>query len=114
MSVQPVSILPAQPVPASTTAIYTSPGGVLTRIDALGVCNVAAVAVQVTICLVPAGADAGPANATTFNQTILPGQSWNSPNEIGKVLGPGDAIAAVATAGAALTISAGGLQVTTS
>ncbi|MBB2200705.1 hypothetical protein [Gluconacetobacter tumulisoli] len=114
MSVQPVSIIPAQPVPAATTAVYTSPGGVVTRIDALGVCNVVAVPVQVTIYLVPSGGSAGPANVTSFNQTILPGQSWNSPNEVGKVLAPGDAIAVVATAAAALTISAGGLQVTTS
>lgn len=111
MSVQPIALIPAQYVPASTTPIYTSPAGVYSRIDSLSICNTGAVAVQASIYLVPSGAGAGPANATTFNQTVLPGQTWNSPNEIGKVLGPGDAIAVLAGAANALTITAGGLQV---
>jgi hypothetical protein len=112
MSVQPFSLIPAQVVPGATTSLYVSPVGVISRIDSLSVCNVGAAPVQVTLYLVPAGAVAGPANATTFGQTILPGQTWNSPNEIGKVLAPGDGIAALAGAAGALTIAAGGLQVT--
>ncbi|GBQ20490.1 hypothetical protein ACLRDC_10745 [Gluconacetobacter sacchari] len=114
MSVQPVALIPAQAVPAATAALYTAPAGVVARIDSLGVCNVGTVPVAVTLYLVPSGGVAGPANATTFGQTILPGQTWNSPNEIGRVLQPGDAVAAQAGAAGALTISAGGLLVTLS
>ncbi|GAA4502284.1 hypothetical protein HLH36_16365 [Gluconacetobacter aggeris] len=114
MSVQPVALIPAQAVPSAAAALYTAPGGVIARIDSLGVCNVGAVPVSVTLYLVPAGKVAGPGTATTFGQTILPGQTWNSPNEIGRVLQPGDAIAAQASAAGALTISAGGLLVTVS
>ncbi|CAP57626.1 hypothetical protein GDI3683 [Gluconacetobacter diazotrophicus PA1 5] len=114
MSVQPLSLIPAQAVPSATAVLYTSPVGVISRIDSLSVCNVGAVPAQVTINLVPSGAAAGSGNVTTSGQTILPGQTWNSPNEIGKVLGAGDAIAVLSSVANALTIAAGGLQVTAS
>ncbi|MBB2205627.1 hypothetical protein [Gluconacetobacter takamatsuzukensis] len=114
MSVQPAALIPAQAVPGAVAALYTAPAGVIARIDSLGVCNVGTVPASVTLYLVPSGAAAGPATATTFSQAVLPGQTWNSPNEIGRVLQPGDAIVALASASGALTISAGGLLVTVS
>ncbi|ACI52195.1 conserved hypothetical protein [Gluconacetobacter diazotrophicus PA1 5] len=114
MSVQPVSLIAAQAVPASAASLYISPTGVISRIDSLSVCNIGTAPAQVTIYLVPSGSTAGATNTTTLSQTILGGQTWNSPNEIGKVLSPGDAIAVMASASNALTVVAAGLQVTTS
>lgn len=112
MPVQLSSIVPAQSVPSTGTTLFTTPAGAYARIDSLSVCNVGASAAQVTIYLIPSGGSASGGNTTTLNQTILPGQTWNSPNEVGKILAPGDGLAAVATLASTLTISAGGLVMT--
>jgi hypothetical protein len=112
MAVQLASLIPTQYVPNTAQALYTSPQGITTRIDSLAICNATGPAAQVTIYLVSSGGSPGPANITTGTQTVLPGQTWNSANEIGKVLRPGDAIAVMASGSNVLTINAAGLQAT--
>jgi hypothetical protein len=67
----------------------------------------------VTIYLVPVAASAAPSNTTTAAQTLYPGQTWNSPNEVGKVLLAGDALWAFSSVADAMTIMASGIQATT-
>ncbi len=112
MSIALAVLVPAQQLPISATLFYTSPAGVTTRIDSLSVINTTGASVQVTIYLAPAGQAAGASNETTSAQSVLPGQTWNSPNEIGKVLAPGDALYAFASEASALTIAAAGIQST--
>ena len=83
-----------------------------TRIDSLAVSNPSANTAQVTIYLVPAAGAVGASTTSTSAQAVLPGQTWNSPNEIGKVLAPGDSLYAFASAASALTIIASGIQAT--
>jgi len=96
-------------IPNANTTMYTSGTNTTTRIDALTVTNVDSVARTVTIHLVANGGSASTGNTTTQTQSIQPGQTWVSPNEIGKVLNTGDFISAVASASNALVMSAGGM-----
>jgi hypothetical protein len=104
-------IIAAQYAPNAQTTMFTQGGstGTSTRIDALTVTNVDSVARTISINLVLSGGSASAANKTTSAQTIQPGQCWVSPNEVGKVLAPGDFISVVASAASALVISAGGI-----
>lgn len=100
-------LIPSTQIPATNTTFYVAPG--ITRIDSLSVVNTDAAAHTVTINLVALGGSAGTANITTDAVTIQPGQTWNSPNEVGKVLNKGDFISAVASAASVLNIMAGGV-----
>ena len=101
-------IVTAQYVPAVQTSLYTSPAGTWTRIDKLTVVNVSAGAQTVSINLVPSGGSASAANLSTQTRAIQPGETWNSPNEYGQVLNPGDALSVIASAGSDLVILAAG------
>lgn len=102
-------IVAAQFVPNSNTTMYTSPSSTLTRIDALSVTNVDTAVHTITIHLVASGGSAGSSNITTDAQPIQPGQTWVSPNEVGKVLQTGDFIVANASSANDLVMSAGGM-----
>jgi len=102
-------LVPAQFVPNANTTMYTSPASTTTRIDALTVTNIDSVSHTITIHLVASGGSASSGNTTTFTQQVLAGQTWVSPNEIGKVLAPGDFISAIASAASQLVMSAGGV-----
>ena len=103
-------LIAAQRAPNVAAALYTCPPSTVARIDSLSVTNTDAAAHTITINLVTSGGAASDANATTKAQAIQPGQTWNSPNEVGKVLNAGDFIWVVASAANVLTIAAGGLQ----
>jgi len=103
-----LALIPAQyaPTSASAMAVAASP----TRIDALTVTNTDTVPRTVSINLVPTGISPSAANATTIDQCVLPGQTWVSPNEAGKVLRTSDAISVVASVANKLVISCSGTQ----
>lgn len=92
--------------------LYPSPGGTVTRIDKLTVCNSSGSSVTVTFYLVPSGSSIGGSNTTTFQQAISAGSTWNSPNEYGLYLGPGDSLWGLCSAGSAAAVFAAGTQVT--
>lgn len=92
------------PVAPSAMAVGLTP----TRIDTLTVTNTDTVPRTVSINLVPNGISPSAANASTIDQAVLPGQTWVSPNEAGKVLGVGDAISVVASVANKLVIYASG------
>ena len=104
-------IITAQYAPASQSTMYVSPAGTTTRIDKLTVANIGISAQTIAINLVPSGGAAGPSNNTTPAQAIAPGATFNSPNEYGHYLNPGDSISVVASAASALVIAVGGTQV---
>ncbi len=103
------NIVPAAFVPNANTTMYTSATATSTRIDALSVTNVDTAVHTITIHIVASGGAAGSGNTTTNAQPIQPGQTWVSPNEVGKVLNTGDFIVANASAASALVMSAGGM-----
>lgn len=108
-----VEIVPAQYAPNSQTTVYTSPAGTTTRIDKLTVTNQDTLIHTISINIVPTGDAAGAENRTTNTQAILAGTTWNSPNEYGHYLNPGDFISVVADAASVLTIAIAGTQVVT-
>ena len=97
----------------SAAALYTSPLGTWTQINKLTCCNTDTASHTVTLYIVPSGGSSGATNVTTSAQAVSPGQTWNSPNEYGQVLNPGDAIWGFADTAAHVTILASGTQFTT-
>lgn len=112
MTAPVLSIIPTQQLPNSATKLYTSPLNTVTRIDSLSCINTDTSVHTVTIHIVASGGAAGAANLTTSAQALLPGQTWNSPNEYGKYLNPGDSIWAQADTASVVNIIAGGTQFT--
>jgi hypothetical protein len=106
-----LEIVPAQIAPSTQTTLYTSPAGITTRIDKLSVQNNDGSSHTISINLVPSGASVGASNRTTNGQVVLPAQTWNSPNEYGHYLNPGDAISVIASTAGQLVILVGGTQV---
>lgn len=97
----------AQRAPNTQTTLYTATQ--TTRIDAISVTNTDTATHTISINLVTLAGSASGANLTTDAQVIQPGATWNSPNEVGKVLNPGDFISVIASAASVLTIAGGGL-----
>ena len=104
-------IITAQFAPNSQTTLYTSPASTTTRIDKLSVTNTGGGVANISINLVPSGGSAASSNLTTQTQAIVAGATWNSPNEYGHYLNPGDLISVIASAANQLVIAAGGTQV---
>lgn len=109
MAFQLAALIEPQFAPAAQTALYTAPAGTLARIDSLSVVNTGTVAETISINIIPNAGSASAANLTTDTQAIQPKQTWNSPNEIGKVLLSGDAVSVIASTASVLAISCGGL-----
>jgi hypothetical protein len=101
-------IITAQYAPSAQTALYLSPTGTWTRIDKLSVTNSSGGAQTISINLIPNGGTATAANLTTNLRAVQPGETWNSPNEYGHVLNPGDSISVIASGASALVIAAAG------
>jgi hypothetical protein len=105
-----LEFVPAQAAPTAQATLYTSPVGTVTRIDKVSVANNGTAAATISINLVPSGQTAAGTNCTTPPQAVQPGQTWNSPNEYGHYLMPGDQFSVLASA-STLTIAAGGTQI---
>ena len=102
-----VQRLVTQVLDTSSGTYYVSPTGTWTQITKLLLVNTAGSSQTATISLVVG--NSGGSFITTDGQALLPSQSFNSPNEYGLVLNPGDAIAALASAGASITLFLCGL-----
>lgn len=100
-------LMAAQRVSNSQTTYYTA--SQTTRIDALSVINTDTATHTISINLVTVAGAAGAGNLTTDAQVIQPGATWNSPNEVGKILNPGDFLSAIASAATVLNMVVGGL-----
>ncbi len=109
MAFQIYQLIAAQEIANTATTYFTCPTGTTVRIDALSVTNQDTAPHTITINLVTSGGSASTANVTTDAQVILPGQTFNSPNEVGKVLNSGDFISLTASAASHLVAAAGGL-----
>ena len=104
-------LIAAQRAPNAQTTMFAA--GAATRIDSLSVTNTDVTAIHtISINLVAQGGSVGAGNLTTDAQPVLPGQTWNSPNEVGKGLNPGDFISVIASAASVLNIAAGGILMT--
>jgi hypothetical protein len=103
-------LIAAQRAPVSQTTMFTA--SAITRIDSISVTNTDTAVHTISINLVTLAGTASAANLTTDLQPIQPGQTWNSPNEVGKVLNSGDFISVIASTASVLTIAAGGLLMT--
>lgn len=108
----PVQPLVRTQLTNASTALYTSPAGVWTQIVKLTCLNTDVASHTVTFHVVPSGGSSATANITTSAQAILAGQTWNSPNEYGLVLAPGDALYGLADTGAVVNVFAAGILVT--
>lgn len=93
----------------SAVALFTSPAGTWTQIIKLTCTNSDSASHNVTFHVVPSGGTALAANKTTIAKAILPGDTWNSPNEYGLVLNPGDALYGLADASAMVNVFASGI-----
>ena len=111
MSIPVIEIVPAQQAPATLAQLYVSPASTATRIDKLTVSNPGGSVQQISIYLVPSGQSAGASNITTPPQSVGINGTFNSPNEFGHYLNPGDSIWAIATAASQLVIAVAGTQV---
>lgn len=90
-------------------SLYVAPTSVSARVDALSIVNTGTASATVTLNIVANAGSATAANVTTMAQAILPNQTWNSPNEVGHVLSPGDSIQAITSTASVLAVSSGGL-----
>lgn len=109
-----LEIYPIAQLGTAAAAVYTSPAGTWTQINKVTAQNTDASSQTVTIYMVPTGGSAGSTTITTNAQALSPGQTWNSPWEIGHVLNPGDSLQAKASAAAVVNFLVSGTQFTTS
>lgn len=105
-------IVQAQQLGSSAASLYQSPTSTYTRIDKVSVSNPGTTVASVTLYLVPSGFSPGSSNATTNAQAVVANGTFNSPNEYGHVLNPGDAIWGLASTSGQLVIAVAGTQVT--
>jgi hypothetical protein len=97
---------------AAIVRLYTSATGTWTQIGKVLACNVSSSPQTLTLYIVPQSQSAAINYITTDAQALLSGQSWNSPNEYGLVLNPGDSLAGVASNGAVINLFVTGLMLT--
>lgn len=109
MSFQFLTLVEPHFMASSQTTVYTAGVGTQARIDSLSITNTDTAAVTISINLVPSGGSASSANLTTKAQSIQPAQTWNCPNEIGKVLSAGDFMSVISSTSSVAVISCGGI-----
>lgn len=110
MAIPVIEIVPAQLAPATLALLYTSPNSTATRIDKLTVSNPGGGVANISIYLVPIGQSAGASNITTPVQAVPVNSTFNSPNEFGHYLNPGDSIWAISSVANQLVIAVAGTQ----
>jgi hypothetical protein len=93
----------------SAALLYVSATGTWTQIAKVTCTNTDTGTHVVTFHVVPSGGSALASNKSTITQGILPTQTWNSPNEYGLVLNPGDALYGFADTAAVVNYFVAGL-----
>lgn len=101
-------IVSTQLAASTPTLLYTSSLTTWTQIQKLSCINTDAGTHTVSLYIVPSGSSVGAAFLTTMAQAILPGKTFNSPNEYGHVLNPGDALYGFADTGSLVNIVVSG------
>jgi hypothetical protein len=104
-----VLIQPKQAEAAQTTQ-YTA-ANVRAVIDKFTVTNTTAANQTLSVNLVPAGNAASAANLVLDARTVAPDETYTCPELVGQVLGSGDFISTLASAGASLTIRCSGREI---
>lgn len=109
----PITPIVNTQLPATTgVLLYTSPTGTWTQILKVLCVNTDSSVHAVTLYLVPSGGSIGTPFITTDAQAVLPAQSFNSPNEYGLVLGPGDKLFGFADTASVVNLFVSGLLAT--
>lgn len=103
MATSPIQEIISGQLATGATLLYTA-SSVWVQITKLTVVNNDSSNRTVTFHLVPSGGAAANANRTTIAWPILAGDTWNSPNEYGLVLNPGDSLWGLADAGAMVSV----------
>lgn len=98
---------------ASAAVYYTVPAGAKTRIDAFSVANFSASPATFSIWLVPTGGSALTSNILISARSIAAGASARVPEAINQWMAGGGTIQVSASTGAAITITASGVEQTT-
>lgn len=92
----------------AAAGLYTAPTGTWVQLTKVLLANSTSGATTVTLYLVPRGQVVGATFITTNAQAVLGNQSWNSPNEYGLVLNPGDELQGFAATGSVINIMVAG------
>lgn len=111
MAVSITTLIAPQQLTNGVATYYTSTG-VKTRIDKLTLTNTSAAPVTVSLYLVASGGSAADSNTITSDKIVLVNETWNCPDMVGQVMVAGSTIQAIADTVNAVTISAGGAQIT--
>jgi hypothetical protein len=83
-----------------------------TIIDKFTATNTTASPVTISVNLVPTAGSVSADNTVVYNKSIQAGETYSFPELVGQVLEPGGFISTIANAGAALTLSATGREIT--
>lgn len=94
------------------TTQYTAPAGTRTIIDKYTVTNVTGSSATFTGNIVPSGGAAGSSNVVTQTKTIAANSTEVFPEQVGQILGPGDAISTLAGTASALVLRISGREIT--
>lgn len=100
----PIQRIVSTQLTAVASVLYASPPGTYTQIVKLTCVNTDSAGHVVTLYMIPSGGGASGTTETTLGKAILPGDTWNSPNEYGLVLNPGDALAGLADTGSVVNV----------
>lgn len=112
MTVRAQRLVPGSQLTTAAVAYYTSPTGTTAVIKRAVFSNTTAAPQTITVNVVPAAGAVAAANQVINARTVAPGESYVSPELAGVVLGAGDSLQALSSAGAAITLMVSGIQIT--
>lgn len=110
MAVTPKGLVASQQLTNASASYYLATN-VKAIIDKMTICNTTAGAVTATVDLIDSGGSAGVTERIISARSIAAGETYTCPEAVGHVLNSGDSIAALASAGSALTFRVSGREV---
>ncbi len=105
----PVREIVAGQLANAASLLYQSPPGFATQITKLTCANTDGSVHYITFHVVPSGSTPQISNQSTIAWPIDGSDTWNSPNEYGLVLNPGDALWGFADAATFVNVFASGV-----
>lgn len=112
MAITPKRLVSGSQLTAVAATYYTAPASTRARIDACALTNTTAGAVTATLHLVPSGGSAAVSNMVLSAKSLAAGETFIPPGAIGQWLEAGGTLQAMASAGAAITLVASGVEFT--